>query len=115
MNLPEDGIYVKADFYEKNREACGKFIKASLAGWKYAFEHKDEAVKLMTKLANQTDFKTTEKKQRVMLDEVEKMMEPGNTVLKEKDFDTAMDILKSARIIKRKIDFDVFTGKKTGM
>lgn len=109
MNLPEDGIYVSEDFYKKNQAACKKFVEASMEGWKYAFNHKDEAVKLMTRLANQTDFKTTEAHQRLMLDEIEKLMDVNSTSLKMDDFKTAIGVLKSARIIKKDIDYNAFT------
>ncbi|MCP4353166.1 MAG: ABC transporter substrate-binding protein [Desulfobacterales bacterium] len=112
MNLPEDGVYVHEDFYKNNPDVCKKFVKASMEGWKYVFAHKDEAVKMMTKLANATPFKTTEKKQRIMLDEVEKLIDFNDTGLKKEDFRTALEVLKSARIIKKKLDYDAFVGKK---
>ncbi|MBF0225791.1 MAG: ABC transporter substrate-binding protein [Desulfobacterales bacterium] len=111
LNIPEDGIYVNEDFYKNNPSACKAFIDASVEGWKYCFEHKDEAVKLMTELANKTDFKTTEQKQRVMLDEVEKLIDLNDTVLKKEDFDTAVEILKSARIIQKEISLESLIGK----
>lgn len=112
MNLPEDGVYVHEDFYKKNPDVCRKFVEASIEGWKYALTHKDEAVEMMTTLANATPFKTTIEKQRIMLDEVEKVLDLNNPVLKPEDFKTALDILISAKLIKTEFDYDTFTGKK---
>ncbi len=112
MNLPEDGVYVHEDFYKKNPDVCKKFVEASMEGWKYVFAHKDEAVEMMTGLANATPFKTTEKKQRIMLDEVEKLIDFNDTGLKKEDFQTALEVLKSARIIKTDLDYDEFVGFK---
>lgn len=110
MNLPEDGIYVHEDFYNQNRKICKKFVQASFKGWKYAFAHKDETVKFITDIANKTPFKTTERKQLIMLEEVEKLVDVNDSTLKQKDFQTANEILHSARIIKKNIDYKEFTG-----
>ncbi|MDM8536287.1 ABC transporter substrate-binding protein [Desulfobacterales bacterium HSG17] len=110
MNLPEDGIYVHEDFFKQNKEVCKKFVQASFKGWKYAFEHKDETVKFITDMANKTPFKSTEKKQRIMLDEVEKLIDLNDSKLKEKDFQTANEILKTSRIIKKDVSYKEFTG-----
>lgn len=112
MNLPEDGVYVHTNFYKKNPQACKKFVEASMEGWKYAFAHKDETVGLMAKLANATAFKTSEKKQRIMLDEVEKLIDSSDTRLKKEDFQTGLEVLKSAGIIKADLDYDEFVGSK---
>lgn len=110
MNLPEDGIYVHEEFFKQNTEICKNFVQASFKGWKYAFEHKDETVRFITDIANKTPFKTTEKKQLIMLDEVEKLIEINNSTLKEKDFQTAHEILQTSRIIKKEVTFKEFTG-----
>ena len=112
LNLPEDGVYVHKNFLKKNPEACAKLVEASLKGWKYAFAHKDETVKLMTQLANQTVFKTTESRQRTMLDEMESIIDLNSTKLKKKDFQTALDVLKSTRIIRKDIPYDQFAWSK---
>ncbi|CAN2049707.1 NitT/TauT family transport system substrate-binding protein [Candidatus Magnetomoraceae bacterium gMMP-1] len=109
LNLPEDGVYVHKDFWKKNPELCRKFIKASLEGWKYAFEHKTETIRLMTRLANETAFKTTEKKQRIMLDEVEKLIDLNSAKLKKEDFELAVESLKSTKILRIDIKYDSFT------
>ena len=111
MNLPEDGIYVHEDFFKQNKEICRNFVQASFKGWKYAFDNKDKTVKYITGIANKTPFQTTEKKQRIMLDEVEKLIEINNSTLKKKDFQTAHEILQTSRIIKKDVTFKEFTGK----
>lgn len=111
MNLPEDGIYVHEDFWKKNPEACTRFVKASMEGWKYAFAHKEETVKLMTRLANGTDFKSTEEKQRFMLDEVEKLIDLDTTRLRQEDYDTAISVLKATRMIRKEIPRQSFVAE----
>ena len=109
MNLPEDGIYVKENFAANHPEECKKFIRASIKGWRYAFSHKDETVKLMTELANRTDFKTDEKRQLAMLNEIEKLIDFENIDLRKEDFHTALNELKATKIIRKDIPYDTFT------
>ena len=111
MNIPEDGIYVHEDFFNKNTDVCRKFLEASLQGWRYAFAHKDETVKYLTELANKTEFKTTPAKQMWMLNTVEKMLDVSNTELKEKDFQTVIEVLKAARIIRKDLNYQEFYKK----
>lgn len=112
MNLPEDGIYVNESLVKKDPALCHKFMEATFEGWKYAFDHKDETAKFMTGLANNTEFKTTEKKQRTMLDEVERLIDLDSFDLKKTDFETAQEVLKSTRIIKKDLDMDTFVMTK---
>jgi len=112
MNLPEDGIYAHESLAKKDPALCRKFMEVTLEGWRYAFDHKDETTKLMTELANRTEFKTTEKKQRLMLDEVERLIDLESFDLKKADFRTALEVLKSTRIIKKDLDMDAFVMTK---
>jgi NitT/TauT family transport system substrate-binding protein len=104
MHLPEDGIYVNQDFYSSHPEACRKFVRASMEGWQYAFDNKDETVRLITGIANKTEFKTTEEKQMAMLEEIEQLIDVGDTRLKPEHLETANSVLKSTRIIRSDID-----------
>jgi len=108
MNLPEDGLYVREKFVEKHPIVCRKVVKATLQGWQYAFEHKDETVAHITKIANQTEFKTTTEKQRWMLDVVEDLIDLNGTALKEADFDSAVNMLKSLKMIRKIPEYKVF-------
>jgi len=100
INLPEDGLYVREDFLKANPEICKKVVAATIKGWRYAFEHKEETVRYITEIANRTTFKTTPEKQGWMLYVVEKLIDPENTVLKKDDFESAADMLKSLKMIR---------------
>ncbi len=101
MNLPEDGLYVREKFLKKNPEICKKVIAATVKGWKYAFAHKHETVSLITKIAGKTEHKTSEPRQKWMLDVVEALIDPTSTALKKDDFERAADMLKSLRMIRK--------------
>ncbi len=100
ISLPEDGLYVREDFLKANPEVCKKVVAATIEGWSYAFEHKEETVRYITGIANQTPFRTTPEKQGWMLYVVEKLMDMKSTVLKKEDFENAADILKSLKMIR---------------
>ncbi len=100
MNLPEDGLYVRRDFLEKSPEVCKKVVSATLRGWQYAFEHKEETIRHITAIANQTEHKTTEDKQAWMLYVVEKLMDLDSTLLKKEDFENTVGMLKSLKMIR---------------
>ncbi len=108
MNLPEDGLYVREKFAEKHPDVCRKVVEATLKGWKYALEHKDETVAHITKIVNQTEFRTTTGKQRWMLDVVGNLIDLNTTVLKKADFDRTANMLKSLKMIRERPAYSVF-------
>lgn len=69
MPCPEDGLYVTQEYYDNNREAVDKFVRATKRGWDYAREHRDEAVDLSMKYINDAHLVTNRTHQRMMLDE----------------------------------------------
>ena len=38
-NVPEDGVYVTAEFYRKHKDLVTKFAEATRKGWEWAVEH----------------------------------------------------------------------------
>lgn len=108
MNVPEDGIYVREDFFHNHPDLCKNFILASMKGWKYAFNHKNETVKIVTKAANASNFKSSTAKQQWMLDVVQQLISLDSVLLKKEDFDTAVDMLKGSRLIDKAPSYDQF-------
>ncbi len=101
LNFPEDCIFVREDKLEEKREAFEKFLKASLKGWYYSFENKEEAIDILMK----NDAKDRDH-QTYMLDRIEELMLAGDG--KEKgfgyiDFDSlqnVIDTMKTSGILK---------------
>ena len=44
VSMPEDGIYTSEDYWNGHPEICRAFARASLKGWQYARNHRDEAL-----------------------------------------------------------------------
>lgn len=74
MNFPEDGIYCLKTTLERDPELCCRFVQASLEGWRYAFEHPDEALDLVMKYVDEANIATDRTHQRWMLDRMRDLM-----------------------------------------
>ena len=70
LDFPEDGVYVTERFYEKNRAAVDKFVRASRRGWDYAREHREEALDISMRFIRENNVTTNRTLQKMMLDEV---------------------------------------------
>ena len=69
-NLPEDGLYVTEDFYNKNPETVKKLARASMRGWVWANEHREEALDIVMEQIKKHNIGTNRYHQRKMLEEV---------------------------------------------
>ncbi len=49
LNFPEDGIYCMADTYRRDPTLACNVLRASLDGWRYAFEHPEETLDVVMK------------------------------------------------------------------
>jgi len=78
LNFPEEGIYCSKEFYEANPEICKQFVAATLEGWKYAFEHPEEAIKIMLKHINEAKLPINKTHQRWMLAKMKDLIFPAN-------------------------------------
>jgi NitT/TauT family transport system substrate-binding protein len=67
MNFPEDGIYCLATTLEKDPGLCSRFLRASLEGWQYAFDHDQEALDIVMKYVDDAQVATDRAHQRWML------------------------------------------------
>ncbi len=104
LNFPEDGIYVLKETYERDRSSCCKFVKASLAGWKYAFENPDEATDIVMKYIKEAHTGGNRVHQRWMLARIKDLMQPADPrvsmgALNAKDYDSVAEELKKSGLI----------------
>jgi len=113
LNFLEDGIYVLKETYERDRELCCKFVKASIAGWKYAFENPDEATDIVMKYINDAHAGGNRVHQRWMLARMKDLMQPVDPNvsigdLNQKDYDTVARELQKSGLIKTILPFGEF-------
>lgn len=96
FDFPEDGIYCLSKTIEKNPEHVRKVVEATLKGWKYAFNHKAETLKIVSNYMEKEQLPVSESHQGWMLDIMEKI------VLAKTDQDTfgQLDQASYNRVVK---------------
>jgi NitT/TauT family transport system substrate-binding protein len=67
LDFPEDGIYALEDTLQKDPQTAPAFVRASVAGWQYAFLHPDEALEIVLKYMKQAKVPANRVHQRWML------------------------------------------------
>jgi NitT/TauT family transport system substrate-binding protein len=113
LNFPEDGLYCLEETFQKDPELCSDFAKASLKGWLYAFDHKDEALDIVMKWANEANTGTNRAHQRWMLARMEDLILPVGArkelgKLKPTDYELVGGVLLGLDLINQLPLFDAF-------
>ena len=103
LNFPEDCIITTNDMIKNNKDDVVKFLRASIKGWKYAFNNKDEAIEIVMK----NDVKNKEHQIR-MLNEIEKLylIDGINTKigqLDDKALSNVVTVLKDMKLLENEI------------
>lgn len=70
FNIPEDGIYVTADYYRTHAQQVRKFAEASRRGWEWAAHHPEETLDIVMKVARRNGVSTNRPAQRWMLSQI---------------------------------------------
>jgi len=91
----EDGIYVTEASLDdpKMVDILQRFVKASMKGWKYAEEHPDEAAEIV--LENDETGAQTEKHQKRMMGEINKLTAGSDGTLDPADYERTVKSLLS--------------------
>lgn len=115
-DIPEDGLYVTADYYKNNRKHLKAFAEASKRGWQWAAEHPEEALDIVMKFVKQANVATNRVHQRRMLGEVlrlqcEKDSTKASFVLLPEKVKTTSDLLMKHNRINREITFKEVIGE----
>jgi NitT/TauT family transport system substrate-binding protein len=77
LNYPEEGIYCSESFYKENRDICEAFLGASLEGWRYAYDHPDEAIEIIIRYMKAANLPGNRSHQRWMLDCMKELYFPS--------------------------------------
>lgn len=95
VSTMEDGLYVLEDNLKDEAfvDKAARFVKASMKGWQYARENPDEAADIV--LENDASGAQTEKHQRRMMDEINKLTEGSDGKLDPADYQRTVDTLLS--------------------
>jgi NitT/TauT family transport system substrate-binding protein len=113
LNFPEDTLICLEDTWQTNRDVCRKFVKATLAGWQYACDNREEALKVVMARTEQARTGTNRAHQRWMLKcmcELIRPVRPGVSFgeLSREDYDRVVEGLKGVDEIKSAPTYDEF-------
>jgi NitT/TauT family transport system substrate-binding protein len=72
---PEDGIYCLESTLKKDPQSCCRFVQASVEGWKYAFEHPEEALDIVMKYVSEAKVSTNRQHQKWMLSHMREVID----------------------------------------
>lgn len=113
MNFLEDGIYCLSDLVKKEPDVCIDFINATLDGWRYAFNHKQETLDIVVKIARDYKLPVNRIHMGWTLDRYKDLYLPEgksdfNYVLPEKDYQLVGRVMKEEGIIEEIPDYKVF-------
>ena len=95
VSTMEDGLYVLEDNLKDDAfvDKMARFVKASMKGWEWARENTDDAADIV--LENDASGAQTEKHQRRMMGEINKLTEGSDGKLDPADFDRTVTTLLS--------------------
>jgi NitT/TauT family transport system substrate-binding protein len=113
VNIPEDGIYARKEFYLENQDVCHDFAEATMDGWIYALNHEEETLSIVLSYLREAHLPANIPHQRWMLKKVrEAVLYNPNQFgrLSEKDYNSAVQMLKSNRVIEFSLPYQEFVG-----
>lgn len=76
LNFPEDCIVCLGSTWQAQPDVCRKFVRATLEGWRYATEHRTEALGVVMRRAEEAHTGTNRSHQRWMLDRMCELIQP---------------------------------------
>jgi NitT/TauT family transport system substrate-binding protein len=113
-NVPEDGVYVTADFYREHKDVVERFVRATRKGWEWAFEHQEETLDIVMLTMRQNGTSGNLLSQEWMLKEWLSHMADQKTGkrtyrLEPASLTLANRILLQSGFIQKEITFNQFT------
>ncbi len=105
LNFPEDGIYCLEETLRRNTDLCRGFVRASFAGWEYAFAHPEETLDVVMQHVQRANVGTNRTHQRWMLARMKDLIFPPGTaavpgLLKREDYHRVAAELKRNGLIR---------------
>ncbi|MDD5033770.1 MAG: ABC transporter substrate-binding protein [Methylococcaceae bacterium] len=105
VNFLEDGIYAMEKSLHKDPALAAAFVAASLEGWRYAFDHPDEALDIVIKHMREANLPANRMHQKWMFERMRDLMMPTASPallgqLKEQDYEAAGQALQKDGLIR---------------
>ena len=110
-NIQEDGVYMTARQYRRNKDKADRFARASRRGWEWAAEHPDETLEIVMDYVQEFRIPTNRVLQQLMLEEVLRLqLDPDSG---KREFRLRPDMVRQASglmleqgVLKREITYN---------
>ena len=105
VSFPEDGLYALEETIERDPALADAFLEASFEGWRYAFDHTEEALDLVMAHMREAHVSANRVHQRWMLARMRELVLPGEPTdsfgaLDERDYRAVANALVEAGAIR---------------
>ncbi|KHK01304.1 ABC transporter substrate-binding protein [Desulfovibrio sp. TomC] len=111
LDLPEDGLYTLEETARNDPELVRGVTRASLAGWRYAFAHPDEALDIVMSHVSAAHLPTNRMHQQWMLAQIKQAMtseaDPLGTLARER-YETTAQALRRVGLITAVPEYEAF-------
>lgn len=112
FDYPEDGLYALEGTCRADPGLCRDVAEASLEGWRYAFEHQDEALDLVMARVDEARLPTNRMHQKWMLERLREAMLPqggaGPGGLDRAEFEKVARALDRAGLLDTPVSYEEF-------
>ncbi len=96
-NIQEDGVYMTARQYRRNKDKADRFARASRRGWEWAAEHPDETLEIVMDYVQEFRIPTNRVLQQLMLEEILRLqLDPDSG---EREFRLRPDMVRQASVL----------------
>ncbi len=114
--FPEDGIYTLEKTFKKDPALAKAFVTASLEGWRYAFEHPDEALEIVIKQMRGAQLPANRAHQKWMLERMRDLIMPPaakgvHGLLNQQEYEAVGQAMRTYGLLKAYPDYSRFTGR----
>jgi NitT/TauT family transport system substrate-binding protein len=111
LDLPEDGLYCLEATWQGDPDLCRAVVRASLAGWRYAFEHPNEALDIVMSHVSAANLPTNRMHQKWMFDHIRQVMTAPGAVagpLGEDRYAATVAAMRAAGLIETAPSYEAF-------
>jgi NitT/TauT family transport system substrate-binding protein len=116
VKFSEDGLYTLDKNFRKDPALAGTFAKASLEGWRYAFDHPDEALDIVMIYMKKEKIPANRSHQKWMLEKMRNLILPQRGSremgsLSSADYEAVGVALRTDGLIKAAPGYNEFIGR----
>ncbi|WP_051328043.1 ABC transporter substrate-binding protein [Desulfatirhabdium butyrativorans] len=114
LDFPEDGLFAMGDTWVSRQNTLCRFVQASFDGWRYAFDHPEEAIDIVLAAMRRESVPASRSHQAWMLSCMKSLILPRNPsermgVLQVSDYVRVSRVLEDCHRITGTPNFDYFS------